>query len=94
MLIHKLRLTAMALLLLAAVATGAGWLARSLAMKDGPVNRPTAQAAPRRRSARAGTATRSRRPGPDDRRRPRPRPRRQAGPERGRRRGLAAARSP
>ena len=35
----------MSVLLLAAVAAGAGWLARSLAMKDGPVNRPTAQVA-------------------------------------------------
>ncbi len=40
--IHKLRLTAMSLLLLAAVATGAGWLARSMAMKDDPVKQPAA----------------------------------------------------
>jgi RNA polymerase sigma factor (sigma-70 family) len=42
MLLHKLRLTAMSLLLLASVATGAGWLARSLAMKEEPMNDPTA----------------------------------------------------
>ncbi len=47
MLLHKLRLAAMTVLVLAAVATGTGWLARSLAMKEGPANRPTAQAAPR-----------------------------------------------
>ena len=40
MLLHKLKLTAMSLLLLAAVATGAGWLAHSLAMKDEPVKDP------------------------------------------------------
>ena len=45
MLIHKLRLTAMTLLLLAAVATGAGWLARSLAMKEEPVKDPAAPVA-------------------------------------------------
>ncbi len=42
MLLHKLKLTAMSLLLLAAVATGAGWLARSMAMKDEPVKEPAA----------------------------------------------------
>ena len=42
MLLHKLKLTAMSLLLLAAVATGAGWLAHSLAMKDEPVKEPAA----------------------------------------------------
>ncbi len=36
MLIHKLRLTAMSVLLLTAVATGAGWLARSMAMPEDP----------------------------------------------------------
>ena len=49
MLLHKLKLTAMSLLLLAAVATGAGWLARSLAMKEEPVKnrRPGGEVAPR-----------------------------------------------
>ncbi len=42
MLLHKLRLTAVSLFLLAALATGAGWLARSLAMKDDPVKHPAA----------------------------------------------------
>ena len=42
MLLHKLKLTAMSLLLLAAVATGAGWLARSMAMQEDPVKEPAA----------------------------------------------------
>ena len=37
MLLHKMKLTAMSFLLMAAVATGAGWLAHSLAMKEEPV---------------------------------------------------------
>ena len=45
MLIHKLKLTAISLLLLAAVATGAGWLARSMAMKDDPAQQPAAPVA-------------------------------------------------
>jgi RNA polymerase sigma factor (sigma-70 family) len=40
MLLHQLKITAMSLLLLAAVATG--WLARSLAMKEEPVKEPSA----------------------------------------------------
>jgi RNA polymerase sigma factor (sigma-70 family) len=50
MISHKLRLVVLTALALAAVATGAGWLARALAMKEGPVKepaRPVAQAAPR-----------------------------------------------
>ncbi len=61
MLIHKLKLTAMSLLFIAALATGAGWLARSMAMKEEPVKQPTAskaRAAPpdeaRSRGPRAG----------------------------------------
>jgi hypothetical protein len=45
MLLHKIRFTAMSLSLLAAVATGAGWLAHSLAMKEDPVKEPAAPAA-------------------------------------------------
>jgi RNA polymerase sigma factor (sigma-70 family) len=45
MLIHKLKLVAIAALALAAVTTGAGWLARSLAMKEGPVQQPAKPAA-------------------------------------------------
>jgi hypothetical protein len=40
MLIHKLKLIAFSLFLVAAVAIGAGWLARSLANKPDPVNEP------------------------------------------------------
>src|SRR5262249_35099053 len=42
MLIHKLRLVVMTVLALVAVATGTGWLAHSLAMKEAPVPRPAA----------------------------------------------------
>jgi RNA polymerase sigma factor (sigma-70 family) len=42
MIIHKLRLVVITALALAAVATGAGWLARALAMKEEPVKEPTA----------------------------------------------------
>ncbi len=42
MLLHKLKLIAMSLLLMAAVATGAGWLAHSLAMKEDPAKQPAA----------------------------------------------------
>jgi hypothetical protein len=42
MLIHKLKLTAMSLLFIAVLATGAGWLARSMAMKEEPVKQPAA----------------------------------------------------
>jgi RNA polymerase sigma factor (sigma-70 family) len=45
MLIHKLKLIAMSLILVAAVATGAGWLARSPANKADPVNEPPTAAA-------------------------------------------------
>ncbi len=45
MLIHKLKLTAMSLFLLAVVATGAGWLGLSLAMKEEPVKEPAAKSA-------------------------------------------------
>jgi RNA polymerase sigma factor (sigma-70 family) len=44
MLIHKLRLVAVTVLALAAVATGTGWLAHSLAMKEEPVQQPAATA--------------------------------------------------
>src|SRR5262249_37337804 len=40
MLIHKLKLVVMTLLALAAVVTGTGWLARSMAMKEEPVRDP------------------------------------------------------
>ena len=49
MLLHKIKLIATSLLLMAAVATGAGWLAHSLAMKDEPrknLTSPVARAAP------------------------------------------------
>jgi RNA polymerase sigma factor (sigma-70 family) len=49
MLIHKLRLVVIAALAVAAVASGAGWLARALAMKEEPVQPPVktvARAAP------------------------------------------------
>ena len=76
MLIHKLRLAAMSVLLLAAVATGAGCLARSLAMngaspwRDRAVTGGRAVGEPRQaRSARARCDARSRADrGPDDRR--------------------------
>ncbi len=42
MLVHKLRLVVMTVLALAAVATGTGWLAHSLAMKEQPVPQPAA----------------------------------------------------
>ena len=42
MLLHKLKLTAISLLLMSAVATGAGWLAHSLAMKEDPAKQPAA----------------------------------------------------
>jgi len=45
MLIHKLRLVAMTVLGLAAIATGAGFVTRSLAMKDDAVKKPIAPAA-------------------------------------------------
>ncbi len=45
MLIHKLKLVAMSLFLVAAVATGAGWLAHSLANKADPVMEPSARVA-------------------------------------------------
>ncbi len=41
MLIHKLRLAAMTVLGLAAIATGAGLVTRSLAMKDDGMKNPT-----------------------------------------------------
>jgi hypothetical protein len=50
MFLHKLKLTAISLLLVATVATGAGWLARSLAMKEDPMKEPrgaVAKVAPR-----------------------------------------------
>ena len=80
MLIHKLKLTVLTLLLLAAVATGAGiWL--TLAGDAGgarePPGEPLAKIAPGR-SLDLPTA-RSRRRRPDVRGRPRARPRRQAG---------------
>ena len=43
MLIHKLKLVALTVLFLGAVATGAGYLTRSLAMKDEPVKTPAGQ---------------------------------------------------
>jgi RNA polymerase sigma factor (sigma-70 family) len=46
MLIHKLRLVATAVLALAAIATGAGYLARSMAMKEESVKDPKPTAAP------------------------------------------------
>ena len=49
MLLHKIKLIATSLWLMAAVATGAGWLAHSLAMKDEPAKNPApvvAQVAP------------------------------------------------
>ena len=49
MFLHKIKLTAMSVLLMAAVATGAGWLGHSLAMKDDPkknFTNPVASAAP------------------------------------------------
>jgi RNA polymerase sigma factor (sigma-70 family) len=45
MFFNNLKLTAKALLLVAAITTGAGWLARSLAMMDEPVKQPVAPAA-------------------------------------------------
>jgi RNA polymerase sigma factor (sigma-70 family) len=45
MLIHRLRTTFLSLLLLTAVATGAGWLARSPARGEGPMRDPAASAA-------------------------------------------------
>ena len=45
MLFHKLKLIAMSVLLLAAVATGAGWLAYSLAQQEDPVKQPSAPVA-------------------------------------------------
>ena len=50
MFFHTLRLNAISLLLVAAVATGAGWLARSMAMQESPVTEPAqavARVAPR-----------------------------------------------
>ncbi len=44
MLIHKLRLAAISLFVLAAVATGAGWLARSMAIQEDPARDPAARA--------------------------------------------------
>jgi len=44
MLLQKLKLTVMSLLLLAAVATGAGWLTRSMAMKEKPMKEPAVPA--------------------------------------------------
>jgi protocatechuate 3,4-dioxygenase beta subunit len=46
-LIHKLRLVVMTVLALAAIATGAGYFTRSLAMKEEPVKDPAAQVAQR-----------------------------------------------
>jgi RNA polymerase sigma factor (sigma-70 family) len=45
MLLNKVKLIASSLLLMAAVATGAGWLAHSLAMKNEPVKNPAPRAA-------------------------------------------------
>jgi RNA polymerase sigma factor (sigma-70 family) len=47
MVIHKLRLVVMTVLALAAIATGAGYLTHSLAMKEDPVKDPAAKVAPR-----------------------------------------------
>ena len=79
MLIHKLKLAAMSLLLLAAVAAGAGY------RRPAP-SRDPGRASPRRAVGEGGSdgaspsataSDRPRRPGPDDGRRPRPRPGRQ-----------------
>ena len=77
MLINKLRLIATTLLLLAAVATGAGYLTRSLASQDEPKRQPDALG----RSLRPGRTTPAAAsgPGPDVRRGPRARPDGQAG---------------
>ncbi len=45
MLLSKIKLTAISLLLVMSVATGAGWAARSLAMKEEPMQNPAAPAA-------------------------------------------------
>ncbi len=45
MLLSKIKLTAISLLLVTSVATGAGWAARSLAMKEEPTQNPAAPAA-------------------------------------------------
>ena len=62
MLLHKIRFTAMSLLLLAAVATCAGFLTHSLAMKDEPKKTPAASQPPL--AARARRFPRGRRPAP------------------------------
>ncbi len=67
MLLHKIKLTVMSLLLIAAVATGAGWLAHSLAMKEEPVKKQAARP--------AANSPPARRPRPNSRRNPTPRPR-------------------
>ena len=79
MLLHKLRLTALSLLLLAVAATGAGLLTRALAMKDGRMKNPASHSSrPAAESDRPdrGIGSRS---GPDDRYWPCTRPGRQAG---------------
>ena len=71
MTIHKLKTTALALLLLAAVATGGGYLHRPIAaMGDEPRKAPAAPLAPDRYQADDDRPTSPR--GPDVRRRPRP----------------------
>ena len=45
MFLHKLKLTATSVLLVAMAATGGGWLARSLAIKEHPVKEPSATVA-------------------------------------------------
>ena len=86
MLFHKLRLVAMTMLALAAIATGAGYLAHSLNAsalpREGEAPREPSPH-PARREARPPDAP-IRPEGADDRRRPRARSRRQAGPGRGR----------
>ena len=60
MLIHKLRFTIVTLLLLAAFATGAGYLTHSLAMKDEPKRTPAASQPPAGGQARRRARVRPR----------------------------------
>ena len=76
---HKLRLTALSLLLLAVVATGAGWLTRPPAMGDEPER---GHAAARTAIVARADDVAPRGRGPDDGQRPRARPAGQTAAER------------